>query len=631
MRAVSITSPDPLIAGSMATWHCRIVLRGAPVEAGGCVRIAYDLRGESGYNAFPQATDPAGDNYTSVEGPEGVELAAEGYRSHHNRPPEDSGRTLGDTESYDWRDLLGIYSSLNLHALAITVVGGRLEAGDELRVTFGDTSGGSPGMQVPGQAKPDWRHWVSAQRSADAPLELLGGDTLVVHPGPPERLVVVAPSILAPDEEVTVASVALDGFGNPVRRARVQFPPAQDETAPFDCPEGSNVLDRVRIEDERVGLAGESNPIEIVEDPPYRLFWGEIHGHTCLSDGGQRTPDQFYHWGRDTALLDFAAIADHDFGIALNDAETHWQMILDAARDFNEAGRFVTLPGWEISHAGMADGQTYGHKNVYFVDDEPPFFNSSPYGGGRTKLDYVHIEELVELLQRTRSNFMLVDHTSHMQTDWGRFVSGCTRLVEVYSFFGCSEARDVPVPVGAGRIAEECTARAGLDRGRMVGFTAGTDSHMGAPAAYRETSFGHGRIPGLTAVWATELTRDAIFDALWHRRTYATRGERILLHTAVNGQMMGQELLLGERDEPREIAIAVAGTAPIERVDLIHNGATLTSFEGGGKWELGVEYEHDEPIAHLPAAPGLGYYYARVFQEGGGMAWSSPTWVLIPD
>lgn len=629
MRAVHIICPEPLIAGSPGTWQCHITIRGAPVEAGGCVKIAYDLRGESGYNAFAQAEDPTAANFASVTGPDGVELALEGYRSHHNRPPEGSGRQIGDTESYDWRDLLGIYSSLNLHVLKITVVSGRLQAGAELCVTFGDTSGGSPGMTVPGQAKPDWRHWVCVERTAGGPLELLGGDTVVVHPGPPERLVVVAPSIVAPDEEVSVAHVALDARGNPVRRVRVQFPPAATE-AEATFADDVNALDRIQIEDQRVGLSGQSNPIEVVQEPHYRLYWGDIHGHTCLSDGGQRTPEQYYRWGRDTALLDFAAITDHDFGIALYDPDKHWQMVLDAARDFNESGRFVTLPGWEISHAGETDGQRYGHKNVYFLDDDPPFFTSSPYGGGRATADYVHIEELVELLERARASFMLVEHTSHMQTDWARFVPEYTRLVEVYSLFGCSEAKDVPVPTGAGRIPEQCTARAGLDRGCLVGFTAGTDTHMGAPAVYRETSFGHGKIPGLTAVWATELTRHAIFDALWHRRTYATRGERILLHTAVNGHMMGEEALLPEPDAPRWIAIAVAGTAPIERIELIHNGAVLVSWEGGGKWEVPVEYEDTQPMQGLPSAPDLGYYYARIFQEGGGIAWSSPTWVLKP-
>lgn len=629
MRSVSIKPFAPLKAGSLATWQYEIVLRGAPVEAGGCVKIAYDLRGESGYDAFPQAGEPSAANYATCEAPEGVELALQGYRSHHSGS---GARTLDEkieSESYFWRDLLGIYSSLNLHLLRIEFVEGRLDAGDVLRVTFGDTSGGSPGMQVPGQAKPDWRHWVCVERSEGAPLELLGGDVLVVQPGPPVRLNVVAPSLVTPGEEIPVSHVALDDCGNPVRRVRVQFPAAATETEQLDLRPGAHFVDRVRIDDERVGLSGQSNPIELAEDPQYRLFWGDIHGHTCISDGGQRTPEQYYRWGRDVAMLDFCAITDHDFGIALHDPEKHWALICDAARDFSEAGRFVTLPGWEISHAGLTEGEIYGHKNIYLLDEEDaPFYSSSPYGKARACQDYTHIEELVELLEEWGGEFMLIDHTSHQMTDWSRFVEGYTRLVEVYSFFGGSEALDVPCPVGP--LAEGRTARDGLDRGLFFGLTAGTDTHMGAPAAYRETSFGRGRIPGLTAVWAEELSRRAIWDALWNRRTYATRGERILLHFTVQGEMMGGEVALQASEEPRRIAISVAGTAPIERIDLIHNGSTLRSWTGKGRWDLAVDFEHDEALEGLPASPESNYYYARVTQEDGAVAWSSPIRVATP-
>lgn len=631
MRVVALSSPEPLIAGSMSTWHCEIALRGAPVEAGGCLKIGYDLRGESGYDAFPQAADPAAPNYATCEGPEGVSLRLEGYRSHHATHGAETLEEKIVSESYFWRDLLGMYSSLNLHVLKVEVVEGRLEAGDTLRVTFGDTSEGSPGMQVPGQAKPDWRHWVMLQRTAGAELELLGGDVLVVEPGEPVRLNVVAPSIVSPNEEIPVAHVALDALGNPTRRVRVQFPSAATEPGEIELRPGAHFVDRVRIDDERVGLQGQSNPIELVAEPEYRLYWGEIHGHTCISDGGQRTPDQFYHWGRDTALLDFCAITDHDFGIGLYDPDKYWAIIREAARDFNESGRFVTLPGWEISHAGLTEGEIYGHKNVYFLDDDAPFYSSSPYGKSRAGQVYTQIEELVALLEDWGGEFMLVDHTSHQQTDWDRFVAKYTRLVEVYSFFGGSEAEDVPCPVGPlMQGTRGKTSRDGLDRGLMMGFTGGTDTHMGAPAAYLETSFGRGRLPGMTAVWATELSRAAIWDALWNRRTYAVRGERILLHTAVNGAMMGDETALQAPDEPRRIAIAVAGTAPVESVKLIHNGSTLRTWTGKGRWEMAIEFDHEEPAEGLAAAPGLSYYYVRVVQEGGGIAWSSPTWVHLP-
>lgn len=52
----------------------------------------------------------------------------------------------------------------------------------------------------------------------------------------------------------------------------------------------------------------------------YRVFWGDVHGHTSHSDGKGSLDDYFTH-ARDVSKLDFVIVSDHDFG---NGKPTWW-------------------------------------------------------------------------------------------------------------------------------------------------------------------------------------------------------------------------------------------------------------------------------------------------------------------
>ena len=148
-----------------------------------------------------------------------------------------------------------------------------------------------------------------------------------------------------------------------------------------------------------------------------------------------------------------------------------------------------------------------------------------------------------------------------------------------------------------------------LNRGGKTGFVKGTDTHEGEPAAR-------------TAVLASQLTREAIFDALRHRRNYAVSNAKMLLDFRINGHVTGEEIEV--EGKPR-IAVHVQGTDKINEVVIVRNGRVHHTVNPADR-AAGFEYVDD-------SFEDSAYYYLRVVQadkdEHGNHshAWSSPIWV----
>jgi len=206
------------------------------------------------------------------------------------------------------------------------------------------------------------------------------------------------------------------------------------------------------------------------------------------------------------------------------------------------------------------------------------------------------------------------------------------RLIEIFSVWGSSEYRGNPgwcgLPEDRGRSVQEFLAR-----GYRLGIIASGDNHDCLPGwlatSHRYASFVRNR-GGLVAVYAGKLTREAIFEALWNRRTYATTGERILLDFRISGHMMGEEFKLESNKTTRRISVKVAGTSRIEKIELIRNNLVIHTHRGGSEVEE-FEYLDKEDLSKImlkTANPAV-FYYVRVRQGNGEMAWSSPIWVEI--
>jgi len=359
---------------------------------------------------------------------------------------------------------------------------------------------------------------------------------------------------------------------------------------------------RIQVADEQNGLMGLTNPICPEAAPAgMRLFYGEIHSHTELSDGGG-TPDDSFRWARDTEGLDFSALADHfEDGQSYNyTLEEKWRLTREAVARYHDPGRFVTLLGYEI-------GTLEAHRNVYFADGEGRMIVEGP-GGERVTMDNV-------FAKLAGTDYVLIPHAPKFHgINWHRpHDPARQRLVEICSQWGISEEGG-PLSV-----------RHALDLGYKLGFTGGTDNHSAEP--------GHPDLGGITGVYAEALTRRAIFDALLARRCFATNGDRMILTSEVNGTFMGGELSLGA-DVPRLVRGRAIACEAIDEVEVVRNGQVVHAARGGGRADVSLEWEDGEGLAARAPQRELtderfAYYYLRARTVTGRLGWTSPVWVHL--
>ena len=107
------------------------------------------------------------------------------------------------------------------------------------------------------------------------------------------------------------------------------------------------------------------------------------------------------------------------------------------------------------------------------------------------------------------------------------------------------------------------------------------------------------------------------------RHTYAAT-DNIVLDVRMGALgIMGDEV----RTDKPGLDVVVLGTGPIDRVDVLRDGEvvhTRSAGEGRGGGPLPLGRSRSRRRATRPS-----YYYVRVLQKDGQMAWASPIWVQV--
>jgi hypothetical protein len=516
------------------------------------------------------------------------------------------------------------------------VEGGDLAEGDRVVITYGDPRFGTPGIRVQTFPERDLSFSAYLDAEGDGRFGTVPGAPMPVDvvAGPAERLTVVAPSLVGAGETVAVRLAATD---------RCHCRPAAPLTGAFTLRRGGEgVTAAFRDEDHQTVLVkssllartnpsarllaadaqgkawGVGNPVVAVTDP-LRLFWGDLHAqsefhsmhsqrvdfrHAAWSKGiSTGTPEECYQYGRDIACLDFMAITDQ--GACVSGG---WEAHQARAEEFNAPGRFVTFRGYEA-------GAPVGHRNVIYRGGgvEPP----------RDRRTFSFMPDFLYRHYAGRGDVMIIPHHVKTWTDWRYHDPALEPVMEVYSCWGSSEREGFDLWDKG--MTPRAGAQAGLARGFRLGMIASTDNHVGMPGrSYPHDRQAHtGFKGGKVAVYAEALTREAIFDALRERHCYGTTGERIILRFSVNGRRMGSCFSAEGKEEPRTLRAEVVGTDQIDRAEVVRNNQDVHVAFGSGD-RLALEWTDASPM------PGTTFYYIRVRQKDGEMAWSSPVWVELP-
>lgn len=447
---------------------------------------------------------------------------------------------------------------------------------------------------------------------SQAALKVIGGQA--------RQLSVITSSNYPDKENISLAAIAKDRFGNVSPGFRGKFdvfceggtldPGAVLWTrehpgihvATFSLRSQPQHVMRFQVRDVRGGtLAGISNPIMVrPAQERYHIYWGDLHGHSVLSDG-LGPIDDYFRFGREVGQLDFCAAADH----AQYMSDEDWGLTADAVERFNAPGRFVTVLGYEYSHNAPGG---FGDKCIYYPGQGPLLRERD--------IDRGPYSDLARIGERLKEHGAMM--VAHMHAGGGmRYLDpDVVRLCEIYSVWGAGEYRGNPKSIPALRRDEY--VQDVLASGARVGILAASDCHAGHPGDtdwLRRRKQYHG---GLAAVLAEELTRQDVFQALWHRRCYGTTGARIVLEFALDDQPMGSEVKLSPGRKP-EFAVRVSGTADLAEIVLVRDNRPLYTHACRGMDES-FTYRDDECVASA-------CYYVRVQQVDDEFAWSSPIWV----
>ncbi len=372
-----------------------------------------------------------------------------------------------------------------------------------------------------------------------------------------------------------------------------------------------------------------SAPIKCFAEADKSIYWGVLHGESEKVDSAENIESCLRHFRDEKNYQFYGTSSFESVEETTNDA---WKTISAQVAEFNEDYRFTTFLGFQWFNEAPEEGL---RQLIYSKDNKPILRKKDQKTNTLKKMYKSHTpKDLISIPSFTMAK--------GFETTFADFDPDFERVVEIYNAWGSSECsakegnlRPI-IADGKNGISdtEKGSIRKALNNNLRFGFVAGGLDDRGIFSEFYESDQVQ-YSPGLTAIIALEQTREALFQALINRCCYATTGERMVLGFFIAGSAMGTEL--NTKAKPglsfnRHITGFVAGTAPIKEIAFIRNGKPFhTIHPKVAHYEFAIDDTELLSKILMPSSneekPLFVYYYMRVVQEDGHMAWSSPIWI----
>jgi hypothetical protein len=337
----------------------------------------------------------------------------------------------------------------------------------------------------------------------------------------------------------------------------------------------------------------------------YHIYRGDLHRHTDISlDGmGDGSLMDLHRYALDAAAFDYILVSDHNMG---NDKEYPWWRTQKANDLYTMPGAFISMYGYERSVP-----YPNGHHNVIWPErGHRTLPLPNPAIPAQMKGDTA---KLYAYLRATDGITTRHTTATDQGTDWDEFDGTLEPFVEIFQGFHTSyEAPGAPKTENArtdlvhGKFKPDGFVSRALAKGYLLGFQASSD-HVSTHVSY-------------ACIVAEDFSRKGLIDAMKKRHSYGAT-DNIVLDVRLGALgIMGDEV---RTDVPR-LDVVVLGTGPLDRVDVLRDGEVVHS-ERPAKDAAEARFHWDDPAPKKGDRPS--YYYVRVVQKDGQLAWASPIWV----